>query len=188
MNTKAYANSLRTAINGDRYASLICALGTKLNDRKDRFDKSDIIEQSLQVFTNERLVWVDDIGRDHNDRETGFDIEFKYISRGLFTKKGNKKPVVKVKLKNSLGEHKGVSVADPADFYMFGQEDSIAIISWEDIRPFLVAVPDGIEAHVPHDSLEFVFLPHEVTVSMNTEVDYKQLKAEAQRKLIESIC
>jgi len=186
-NTEEFAKSLKTSIDGGRYATLISSLGKTLNSRKDRFDKSDIIEQSLEVYSDNRLIWVDDVGRDHYDSITGYDIEFKYQGNLLFTKSGKKRNIVKVKLKNSLGKHKGIAISDPADFYMFGQENAIAIISWEEIKQYLVAVPDGIEAHVPHDSLKFVFLPHEVTVSINNQIDYKQLKAEAQRKLIESI-
>jgi hypothetical protein len=187
MKTVEYANELRNVIDRDRYATLIENLGTQLNDRKDRFDKSDIIEQSFEVYSGGRLKWVDDIGRDHFDTERGLDLEFKYVSNGLFTKTGKQKAVVKVKLKNSLGEFKGTTVKDPADYYVIGQQDSVAIISWTEIEPYLVAVPDGIEAHIPFDALSFIFMPSDVNVTMGIDVDYKRVKAEAQRKLIESI-
>jgi len=188
MNSHEYAKELAGVIDGDRYASLIKTLGDELNDRKDRFDKSDIIEQSLEIYSGGRLKWVDDIGRDNHDIVRGFDLEFKYHSNVLFTeKRKEKRKVIKIKLKNSLGKHKGTTVNNPADFYLFGQEDSIALISWTDIKPYLVAVSDGIESHVPHDKLSFIFLPEEVTVSMTSTINYKQVKSEAQRKLIESI-
>jgi len=187
MLTKDYSKILQQTIDSNRYATLIESLGSQLNDRKDRFDKSDIIEQSIEIYSNGRLKWVDDIGRDHIDTETGFDIEFKYTADGIFTPKKSPKKTIKVKLKNSLGEHKGTEVSDPADFYMIGQQDSIAIISWEEIKEFLVAVPDGIEAHIPFESLTFVFTPSDVETSSLVDVNYKQIKAEAQRKLIESI-
>ena len=99
----------------------LCYLfGNQLNDRKDRFDKADIIEQSIEVYSNDRLMWVDDIGRDHVDTQTGLDLEFKYMTDGLFTKTGKEKKNIKVKLKNSLGENKGVFIEDPADFYILG--------------------------------------------------------------------
>ena len=188
MTTEEYSKILQQTIDSNRYATLIESLGTQLNDRKDRFDKSDIIERSIEIYSNSRLKWVDDIGRDHTDTETGFDIEFKFAENGLFSKvKKQPKKTVKVKLKNSLGEHKGTEVSDPADFYMIGQQDSIAIISWEEIQEFLVAVPDGIEAHIPFESLTFVFKPSDVEISTLVDVNYKQIKAEAQRRLIESI-
>ena len=142
----------------------------------------------MEIYTNGRLKWVDDIGRDHNDLETGFDLEFKYTDNGLFTAKGKQpKKMVRVKLKNSLGANKGVTISDPADFYMIGQQDAIAIISFKDVEPFLVSVADGIEAHIPFENLTFVFNPTDITVTKTVTLDYKQIKAEAQRKLIEAV-
>ena len=188
MNIKEYNTQLQTVLDSSRYATLIQSLGTQLNGYKDRFDKSDIIEQSIEIYTNGRLKWVDDIGRDHHDTETGYDLEFKYIADGLFTaKRKNPKKDVKVKLKNSLGKFKSTTIKDPADYYMIGQQDAIAIISWEEIKNFLVAVPDGIEAHIPFDELTFIFKPIDINVTKEVLVDYKQIKADAQRKLIESI-
>jgi hypothetical protein len=188
MDTQVYASDLNSVLNKNAYATLINSLGDSLNDRKDRFDKSDIIEQSLEIYTNGRLKWVDDIGRDHNDLETGFDLEFKYTANGLFTAKGKKpKKMVKVKLKNSLGANKGVTISDPADFYMIGQQDAIAIISFKEVEPFLVSVADGIEAHIPFENLTFMFKPTDITVATTVTLDYKQIKAEAQRKLIEGV-
>ena len=163
-------------------------MGTQLNDRKDRFDKSDIIEQAVAVYSGDRLAWVDLIGRDHVDSVTGFDLEFKYVSNGLFTKVQKlPKKVVTVKLKNNLGAHKGTTVDNPADFYMIGQQDAIAIISWEDIKEHLVAVSDGIEAKIPFDKLSFIFKCEDVDYGDDTiECDYKQIKMDAQRTLIET--
>jgi hypothetical protein len=187
MTTRVYASTLNEALNKKAYATLVKSLGKQLNDRKDRFDKSDIIEQSLEVYTNGRLKWVDDIGRDHNDIVTGYDLEFKYGHDSIFTKRKKEKKVIKIKLKNSLGVNKGVEVSDPADYYMIGQQDAIALMSWEEIKPYLVSVPDGIEAHIPFEALTFIFRPEDVVVENTVEVDYKKVKAEAQRKLIESI-
>jgi len=185
MNTQTYAKALSEVIQSNRYAKLIASVGDQLNDRKDRFDKADIIEQSLEVYTQGRLQWVDDIGRDHHDVKTGLDLEFKYMANGLFTKTGKEKAFIKVKLKNSLGKNKGVEIENPADFYLLGQQDSIAIISGKDIKQYLVAVPDGIEAHIPFSAVEFVF--SKIKPNNLVEVSYKDQKRAMQRALIESI-
>ena len=188
MDTVTYAEELRSIFNRNAYSTLISEMGTQLNDRKDRFDKSDIIEQAVAVYSGDRLAWVDLIGRDHVDSVTGFDLEFKYVSDGLFTKVQKlPKEIVTVKLKNNLGAHKGTTVDNPADFYMIGQQDAIAIISWEDIKEHLVAVSDGIEAKIPFDKLSFIFKCEDVDYSDDTiECDYKQIKMDAQRTLIET--
>lgn len=186
MKTIDYAKDLREAINFNDYSSLVFNLGTQLNDRKDRFDKSDIIEQSIEVYSDDRLKYVDGIGRDHTDTANGLDLEFKYAADSMFTKKGKApKNVVKVKLKNSLGKNKGTEISDPADYYMIGQQDAIAIISFEEVKPFLVGVPDGIEAHIPFDELTFVFTPSDIIETPAIELDYKTVKLAAQRKIIE---
>lgn len=187
MHTRDYAHELREAIDIRRYAKLIASLGPQLNDRKDRFDKADIIEQSIEIYSNYRLRWVDDIGRDHHDAVRDVDLEFKYMSNGLFTKTGKRKAVIKVKLKNSLGTNKGTTIENPADWYMLGQEDAICIISSNDIKPFLVSVPDGIEAHIPTEAVTFLFTPVDVTVDSTESVSYKTEKRAMQRNLIESI-
>lgn len=185
METKVYAKTLHNIVDANRYTRLIASLGNQLNDRKDRFDKADIIEQSLEVYTAGRLKWVDDIGRDHHDTVTGLDLEFKYMADGLFTKTGKSKATIKVKLKNSLGKNKGTTIENPADFYLLGQQDSIAIISGDDVKKYLVAVPDGIEAHIPFDAVDFVF--ERVQPDLLVEVSYKEQKRAMQRALIESI-
>ena len=184
MKTLEYVSELKKSIDSQLYTSVVLSLGNQLNDRKDRFDKADIIEQTVSESSNNRLKWVDDIGRDHYDVETGLDLEFKYMTNGLFTKTGKEKAVVKVKLKNSLGKNKGVEIENPADFYLLGQQDSIAIISGADVKQYLVAVPDGIEAHIPFKSLEFIFKPEEVSSNILVKVSYKEQKQKMQQEMI----
>lgn len=186
MVTKEYASDIRQALNINHYANLVNALGSQLNSRKDRFDKSDIIEQCFEVYSDGRFKYVDLEGRDHIDTVYNFDLEFKYISNGLFTKTKKEKAVVKAKLKNSLGKNKGTTIDNPADYYVFGQEDAMAIVSWNEIKDCLVAVPDGIEAHIPFDRLSFVFTPSDVNINKNITVDYKTEKRQAQLRIIES--
>ena len=187
MNTKQYAQSLRNAINQDCYASLIHTLGNELNSRKNRFDKSDIIERAVETYSDERLEYVDEIGRDHRDRETGHDCEFKYHGGSLFTAKGNPTKRIVLKLKNSLGTHKGTDIEDPADFYIVGDRSALAVISWQDIKQYLVATSDGIEARMPRTAVEMIFEPQDCTIREVEGVSYLAEKAAAQRRVIESI-
>ena len=68
---------------------------------------------------------------------------------------------------------------------MIGQQDSIAIISFKEVQPWLVGVPDGIEAHIPFDDLTFLFKPSDVEETPAIQLDYKTAKLAAQRKIIE---
>lgn len=183
--TLEYANDLKKSISAQLYATMVASMGTSLNSPKDRFDKSDIIEQVIMVASNDRLKWVDGVGRDHNDTSTGLDIEFKYLSYGMITKSGNNKKKVSVKIKNSNGTNKnGATIKNPADYYMLGQENAIAIISYTDMQPYLTALGDGISAEIPFDKLTFVFRPEDVDTSIVTEFNYKKWKAQAQMNAI----
>ena len=187
MNTQTYADIITSKFDKDRFCSLVSSIGDKLNDRKDRFDKSDIIEQSFEIYSDGFFEWVDGIGRDHRDNENGFDLEFKYRTDVMFTRvqKMPKKSVL-IKVKNSLGTFRGTEIDNPADFYVVAQQDAMAIISFKEMEPYLISVPDGIEAKIPFDKLTFVYKPENVTTSINESINYKQIKAEAQRKLINS--
>ena len=191
MNTLEYAKYLRSILDFESYANLVYSLGDSLNGKKDRFDKSDIIEQSIEVFTERRLIWIDEEGRDHNDVIMGLYLELKYLSDGIWTpKRKDPKKTVKIKIKNSLGTNKGINISNPADYYMICQQDSIAIISWKDMKPFLKTLVDGIEANIPFSSLTFIFKPEDISSeyykSKNTNLDYKYNKRKMQREVIEN--
>ena len=112
----------------------------------------------------------------------------KFDRKCLYTEKRlQAKKIVKIKVKNSLGKNKGTTIADPADYYIFAQENAMAVISYEELKPYLVSVPDGIEAHVPFEKLSMIFTPADVKEIVKVDFDYKAVKAAAQRKLIESI-
>jgi hypothetical protein len=45
---------------------------------------------------------------------------------------------------------------------------------------------DGIEAKIPTNALSFVFLPTNVVINVNNNIDYLAEKRLAQRQLIEN--
>lgn len=188
MDTSVYADELRDVIDRQRYATLIVSLGNQLNRAQDRFDKSDFIEQGVQEFSDGRLEWVDEQGRDFRDQEYGYDIEFKYESDLMFTpSRKDKSSSIKPKIKNSLGQNKGTNIPDMAEFYLFGQQDAMAIVSDDALDEYLVSVPDGIEAHLDFDALEFIFRPGDIASVDPVDIKYKERKMEMQREILRSI-
>lgn len=184
MKTSEYKDRLRKSINFSSYVALTQSLGSQLNSRKDRFDKSDIIEQAIAIYSNGILEWRDEIGYDLLDTDTNHTVEVKYIEHGIFTTGGKAKSTVKAKIKNSLGDHKGITINKPADFYLFCQSDALVIVSWQTLSNYLVAVSDGIECRIPYHELEIVFGPLDVCSIVTHQVNYKQAKAEMQKQLI----
>ena len=164
MDTKTYAKHIRDNLDFVNYSSLILSLGNTLNSPKDRWFKSDIIESAFATHSNGKFKHIDLVGRDHRDVENNLDIEFKYLTDSLFTPKGKvlKKQTKTFKLKNWNGRNKGTTIEDPADFYLFAQQDSIAIMSFEEITPYLIQTDDSIEIQIPGDKLTFIFTPEDV--------------------------
>lgn len=192
MNTFEYSQYIRANLDRDKFASLIASLGNQLNDRKSRFDKSDLIEQSFEIYSDGKFKWVDEKGRDHRDFKNSKDLEMKFQQDCLFSLKNKQlKKIVRVKIKNFLGENKGINIPDPADFFIFAQQDAMAVVSYDDLHPFLIATNssgkslDGIYAAIPPEKLSFVFYPNEVDIVIR-DIDYKMSKLNAQRELIKS--
>jgi hypothetical protein len=190
--TEEYAADLAQSLNKERYATLVQSVGDQLNGRKDRFDKSDVIERCLQVYTDERLKWVDDKGRDFVDTKLGLDIEFKYEENALFTevRKDSRDP--NLRLINNLGERNQIDPDELADFFVVGGEDSMGVISreriFDDNRPSeLKFDADVVMGDFYFEDIVIMFRPSDVGEIETVDVDYKKRKMEMQMELIKSI-
>ena len=189
---REYAADLAGAIDIDRYATLVGSVGDQLHGRKDRFDKSDLIERCLEVYTDGRLKWVDDEGRDFVDTEYGYDIEFKYETDMLFTPARGNERDPNPRLYNSLGSGNQEALPNPADFYLLGQADAIGLLSYavfedEDKRSRLKPDDDAVIGDVYAEDITFVFRPEDVGEFDTVDVNYKERKMAMQMELIESI-
>jgi hypothetical protein len=191
-NTQHIAKRYKQIIDWTRWFRIVECLGPQCNGRKDRFDKADILEQAIDICSEGKLEWVDEIGRDHRDNEIEKDIEFKFSMNSMFTKTGKPCKTVNFKIKNSLGETKKVAIDDPADYYMFAQDNAIGIISYTDMLPYLINVSDGIATRLPHDKITYIITPSFLCpVKFETIEDaclnYKARKRQMQREFIEAI-
>ena len=192
LSDEAYAADLVEDVEIDRYATLVQSVGSQLNGRKDRFDKSDIIERCLQVYTDGRLQWVDDEGRDFVDTKHGYDVEFKYESDMLFTNVRKDRRDPNPRLHNSLGTNEKEELPNPAEFYLLGQQDAIGVISYgvfldDDRRSSLVREGDAFIGDVYAEDVAFLFEPDDIGDVKTVDVDYKERKMAMQMDLIESI-
>ena len=107
----------------------------------------------------------------------------------MFTNKTKKSTeFVKMKIKNSLGETKTTEIKDPADYYMFAQEDAVGIISYTEMFPYLKIVGDGLATKIPHEKITFIITPQKKERTKNQHcMNYKQKKQAMQREFIMSI-
>lgn len=62
--THFIAKRYREIIDWQRFFVAVNHMGEQCNSRKDRFDKADILEQAIDMYSGGKLEWVDEIGRD----------------------------------------------------------------------------------------------------------------------------
>lgn len=189
---KEYSRELADSLDKQRYATLVQSVGDQLNGRKDRFDKSDVIERCLEVYTDGRLEWVDDKGRDFVDTERGLDIEFKYEQDALFTNVRQNPRDPNLRLINNLGERNQIDPDELADFFVVGQQDSMGVISketiFDDSRPSKLKFDaDVVMGDFYFKDIVIMFRPDDIGEIQTVDVDYKKRKMEMQMELIESI-
>ena len=110
----------------------------------------------------------------------------------MFTKTGKICKTSNFKIKNSLGETTSTNIDNPADYYMFAQENAVGIISYKELVPYLVNVKDGISAKIPHDKITYIITPTMDCPEMIDKIDiaclnYKERKRQMQLEFIMSV-
>lgn len=186
--TQKYSDRILQNLDVDRYYKLVNGLGPQLNDRKSRFDKSDIIEQSIDIYSNGTFKWVDQEGYDLLDEVHNVKIEVKYEDHGLFTKTGNNKGYIQYKIKNTLKELTTPTLTNPADYYLFLELNGMALISYKDMEEYLsiTKAKDGITSKIPFGKAE-LFSQNSNKESNELSINYKKEKHALQRRIIDLI-
>lgn len=174
---------------------MVSDIGSDLNDRKNRFDKADLIEAGVQAASKERLLWVDGIGFDLVDPKTGSKFEIKSQGSCLYTEvRGNRKShTSEIKLTNTLtsGPKSLLNTADYLILIDTGNEKtfSAAIIRYETvIRDFSIEKDDGFACKIPTDELEFLCNPEDISLHKRDNMieSYPQAKKRLQSEYVSS--
>lgn len=186
--TQKYSDRILQHLDVNRYYKLVNGMGPQLNDRKSRFDKSDIIEQSIDIYSNGTFKWVDQEGYDLLDEVHNVKIEVKYEDHGLFTKTGNNKGYIQYKIKNTLKELTTPTLTNPADYYLFLELNGMALISYKDMEEYLsiTKAKDGITSKIPFGKAE-LFSQNSNKESNELSINYKEEKHALQRRIIDLI-
>ena len=188
MHTVDLALWLQNNVDWNKYVTLVHTIGDELNERKLRFDKSDLLERSLELFSNGDLVYVNLEGVDHMG-PNGMMIEMKYTEGCLFTRKTKKKKkfVSDLQLMNSRGSSAGRTLPPGyADFLLICDSDSVALIAKEDLIPYVVDAGDGLKtSKLPSNLIQYVFVPGQYKPQDLAEsVSYKDAKMKMQRDFL----
>lgn len=162
MQTVDLAVWLQNNVDWNKYVTLVKAIGNELNERKLRFDKSDLLERSLELFSDQNLKYVNKEGVDHIGPE-GVTIEMKFTDTCLFTRKTKKKKkfVSDLQLMNSRGSSEGRTLPETyAEYLLICDTDSVALISKTDLLPYVTSAGDGLKTtKLPSDMIQYVFVP-----------------------------
>ncbi len=200
----------RKNVNWDKFFSVVDTLGTTMNGQKDRFDKSDIIEMSLDAFSYGAIVYINAPGVDHtlvnllDAQGQPTTQEMKFVSnlfyKEVVVERANKRqqnPGKKelrlssqpfnLRLVNSMGQNTHTSLPSTyADFLLVADNNSIHVVKVSDLTPYLHFSGDGIEAQkVPPTIFQEVIGPTEILGrSPLTGFNYKQEKLKFQRDFL----
>ena len=188
MNSTELALWLRTNIEWTRFFHLIDGIGVTLNSFKNRFDKSDLLEQSIEVYSNGKIRWIDREGADLEIPD-GRTMEMKYSEDCIFGKRGMRKAVKELQLLNSRGSGFSRSLPDAySPFLMICDRRGVAMVDKETLSNFVVGVGDGVRVKgLPTSLISFVVRREELlmtTESKGTPNDYRKEKREMQVRYI----
>lgn len=200
----------RAQVNWIKLYSMIDTLGTTMNGKKDRFDKSDLIEMGMEVYSNGEIKFLNRNGVDHElvnlpnskglptTQEMKFDsaLFYKMVSvqranrrRGIEGRKElqrSNEPVSLI-LVNSRGENKHKKLPDTyAEFLLAADNNSVHAIEVATLLPYLEFPGDGIVAvNVPSNLFMQVIGPDDITARQPlANFNYKQEKLAFQRNFL----
>jgi hypothetical protein len=185
-NAKELRKALSNAIDWTAFFSLVANVGDELNERKLRFDKSDLFEQAVADFSGGTVEWVDKIGFDL----IAFDkcrLEMKYAKGAMTTPKGKtKKKVKELKLVNTMGGGTSRELTQTFDYLIICDEISAAIVSFDAVAKHCKSRDDSIVLR-GFPAAELMWLVSPGTIKPRhvvIEKPYRNLKGEMQRGYI----
>tara|TARA_A100001515_G_scaffold105951_1_gene86779 strand:- start:1611 stop:2171 length:561 start_codon:yes stop_codon:yes gene_type:complete len=178
-------------MNYNKFFSMVDDIGHELNERKNRFDKSDIFEQAAETFSGGKLKWVDAEGWDHEISGTDKLTEQKTQQYCLYTKTGKlKSKTGNLRLTNTLGDVNSSEYKPKYDYLQIidtgnPKSYSVAIVSVNTVKKYVVKTSDCWIVQIPTSELKFLCKPSDVAIHAPTKrVSYLKEKREAQMRLI----
>ncbi len=178
---------LKSSVDWDRYFDLVFRIGDSLNSHKNRFDKSDLLEHSIEIFSNGQIKWIDDLGADHL-LPTGEKMEMKYVFGCLHGKtRKTKKFIGSIKLMNSMGtcSHSDLP-KDYANYLLLSDSSIVSLIDRATLSRYIVSRGDGLYAErIPVAQICVISTASSREMNAQSHFDYAEQKKQMQKKFIE---
>ena len=182
MNLESTHAFLKKHVQWDLFFTVVRSLEKSLNSPKLRFYKSDLLELSIEVFSEKKLVWVDQTGWDFEIFESdgsNTKIEMKFSENSLRTKKRRdfKTMTSDIRMQNTLGNNEYRDYSAKFDFLIVCDLDAIALFSKSEVELHARKTGDAFVAKLPLESKHVVTTPSTSTDSqkVTVEKDFKSL-------------
>ena len=180
--------TLRDHVDWNAFFDLVRDLGGQLDERKNRFDKSDVLEMALEEYSDGEIKWVDEIGFDHKILHSAEKLEMKTQKGCLYTsKRKHLKPRTKsIKLTNTLAASVDTTMRVTADWLLIvdTQAYSAAIVSYAHAVENANRVPDGWTVQLESEDLEYLFTPDQYIPGPSHKVNLCEQKRNLFRNIV----
>ncbi len=184
--TRLLVETLRTRVSWKKFFTVVNHVGEELNERKLRFDKSDLFEQAIAELSDGTVRWVDGIGHDFIALDR-FLVEMKYAKGALTTNAGREKISVKtLKLVNTLGGGTKRLLTNTFEYLLLCDERSAALVPFAEAKNHSVATSDSINLkNLPVEKVLWLARPGEFEpLNVKIELSYRDMKRVIQRDYV----
>ena len=192
MNKKDVADFFSKSVDWNLFFSTVDAIGDSLNSPKDRFDKSDIFELAIEVFSNQKIKHYNQNYRDFYIPSLQIYCEMKYSRNLLFNKKGVLKSKINLTLINTMGknEKRNSLPNEYSDYLIAVDSQGCAVIDKLTLSQYLDSSSDSgqIKAKdIPIDKVILVRKPSDIKRKTIKNLDYSQAKRKLQKEFLSNI-
>ncbi len=176
-------------VNWEFFYSAVDTLGNTLNSPKNRFDKSDILELAIDVFSDGRIQHYNKTGRDFFIPALDVYAEMKYETDLLFTTSRQKKEKVSLTLVNTMGSNNRNRLPDDyAPFLIAVGSQGCAVVDKATLETYLDTKSDSGQIKskdIPHSKFYFVRTPDQIkNRRIIANIDYSQEKLKLQKDFL----
>ena len=192
MNKKDVADFFSKSVDWNLFFSTVDAIGDSLNSPKNRFDKSDIFELAIEVFSNQKIKHYNQNYRDFYIPSLQISCEMKYSRNLLFNKKGVLKSKINLTLINTMGknEKRNSLPNEYSDYLIAVDSQGCAVIDKLTLSQYLDSSSDSgqIKAKdIPIDKVILVRKPSDIKRKTIKNLDYSQAKLKLQKEFLSNI-
>ncbi len=184
------ADYFRNHVDWVAFYSAVDTIGDTLNDLKNRFDKSDLLELAIEVFSHREIRHVNQTGRDFFIKELNIYCEMKFQKTLLYSTNGQQKETTTLTLVNTMGRNDNRQLPkDYADFLLAVDLNGCAVVEKKVLIKFLDNTSDTgqIKAkNIPKNFFANVQSPEDIGARRQVQgLNYSQEKRGLQIRFLE---